>query len=71
MIEVKPGSYVWKSKDRDFPVSVVSSLGQGPDGRIYVKIADSNTAVPFDELIELKEEIFPDNSRRPHPRRLF
>lgn len=62
---VKPGKYIWKSKTADMPVTVIESLGKGSDGRTYVKIENSNTAVPIDELKQVSE------SSKPTPKRLF
>jgi hypothetical protein len=49
---IKPGRYIWQNKDVDFPVNVLESLGIGSDGRVYVKIEGSNSAIPADELIK-------------------
>lgn len=50
--EPKQGrSGVWRNKDVDMPVTVVGDAGTGPDGRKYVKIAESKTAVPADEVV--------------------
>jgi len=43
-------SAIWKNKDPDQPVKVMSKLGQGSDGKNYVKIEGSETGVPVDEL---------------------
>jgi len=40
----------WKNKDHDQPVTVTRELGEGPDGRRYFKIMESDTGVPEDEL---------------------
>jgi hypothetical protein len=48
--KIKPGKYIWISKDTDYPVIVIKCMGQGPDGRFYAKIAGSSTAIPIDEL---------------------
>lgn len=61
------GDYIWKSESTDFPVKVVKILGKGSDGRFYVKIADSTTAVPFDEL----EKVQVSKSRKPNSQKLF
>lgn len=46
----QPRSAIWKNKDYNLPVKVMSELGQGSDGKNYVKIEDSETGVPVDEL---------------------
>lgn len=65
-VKIEPGEYIWRSKDTDYPVTVVESVGKGPDGRFYVRIADSTTAIPADELKKVSNV-----SRRPTPKRLF
>lgn len=49
-----PGKYIWNSKDVDYPVTVVSSLGFF-DGREYAKIEESTTAIPIDELKKIPD----------------
>ena len=49
-MNIRPGKYVWKTKHHDQPVTVVRTLGTGPDGRVYVEIAGTTTGVPADEL---------------------
>ena len=66
-----PGNYIWRSSDVDYPVTVVENLGLGPDQRIYLRIAESNTAIPFDEVIIPKEPEVRPSSRKPIPRRLL
>jgi len=68
-MKIEPGQYIWRSKETDFPVTVIESIGKGPDGRSYVKIADSTTAVPADELIKVPNVA--QASRRPQSKRLF
>ena len=48
--EIKLGEATWKNKDFDQPVKVVQDMGVGPDGRRYVKVEGSNSAVPYDEI---------------------
>lgn len=67
-MKIEPGPYVWRTKDTDYPVTVIECIGQGPDGRFYVKIAGSNTAVPADELKKVHDGT---TSRRPPAKRLF
>jgi hypothetical protein len=43
-------SATWKNKDHDQPVTVIGDLGNGPDGKHYLKIAESDTGVPEDDL---------------------
>ena len=43
-------SAVWRNKDHDQPVTVTGELGPGPDGRNYLKIAESQVGVPEDEV---------------------
>jgi len=68
MLDVGP--YIWRSKDKDYPVVVLSFLGKGPDGREYAKIAGSNTAVPIDELQKIEKEKIV-KSKKPPCKRLF
>jgi hypothetical protein len=67
-MKIEPGRYMWRSKDVDLPVTVIECVGKGPDGRFYVRIADSNTAIPADELKKVHDVL---SSRRPKPRPLF
>ena len=41
---------VWKNKDYDQPVTVTGQLGTGPDGRNYLKVAESNIGIPEEEI---------------------
>lgn len=66
-MKIAPGQYIWKSKNSDLPVTVIESIGTAPDGRLYVRVVGSDTAIPADELIKAKDEV----SRRPEPKRLF
>jgi hypothetical protein len=50
----QPRQAVWKNKDHDQPVTVTGEAGEH-DGRRYMKIAESGTAVPEDEL-EFEDE---------------
>ena len=43
-------SATWKNKDHDQPVTVIGDLGEGPDGKHYLKIAESDTGVPESDL---------------------
>jgi hypothetical protein len=47
---MKPGKYVWRRPDGDFPVTVLKSLGK-MDGREYVQVKESTTGIPFDECL--------------------
>ena len=47
-----PGKYTWRSAGSDYPVTVIENLGLGPDQRIYLKIEESVTAIPLDEIVE-------------------
>lgn len=67
MKNIEPGEYIWKSKDFDYPVTVIGYLGQGPDGRDYVRIEGSQTAVPADELHKKVKVV----SRKPPPRKFL
>lgn len=42
---------IWRNKDHDQPVNVMGEAGMGLDGKRYVKIEGSDTAIPEDELI--------------------
>jgi len=46
----QPRPAIWRNKEHDQPVRAVSELGQGSDGKNYVKIEGSETGVPIDEL---------------------
>jgi len=67
-LKIEPGKYIWKAKSGDQEVVVLSALGTGPDGRLYVKIEGSNTGIPFDECHKEKGGTL---SRKPRPKRLF
>ena len=47
---MNPGQYIWHTKHQDLPVTVIRSLGKGPDGKTYVQIEGSNTGIPADQL---------------------
>lgn len=66
---LNPGQYIWRTKDADYPVTVVEFLGRGPDGREYAKINGSNTAIPVDEL--RKEKTVTSISKKPPAKRLL
>lgn len=66
---MQPGSYTWRTKDADYPVTVLEFLGKGPDGREYAKIEESLSAVPVDELIAKK--VLKSISIKPISRPLF
>lgn len=68
-MKIEPGQYIWRSKNSDLSVTVVEVLGEGADGRVYVKILDSSTAIPADELVRTSRPT--QESRRPNPQRLF
>lgn len=40
----------WVNEDHDLPVKVLGEAGNGSDGRRYMRIAESDSAVPEDEL---------------------
>lgn len=44
------GAAVWRNADTDMPVTVIGNAGHDAQGRQYLKIAESNTAVPADEV---------------------
>lgn len=66
-MQTEPGNYIWRSSSSDFPVTVISNMGKGPDGRYYVKIAESSTSIPADELVKIDNQ----ESRKPKSTRLF
>lgn len=68
---VTPGKYVWRNKDYDQIVEVEGVLGEGPDGKIYLKIKDSATGVPLDQCIPLAEHKNVSKSTKPANSRLF
>jgi hypothetical protein len=41
---------IWRNKDHDQPVNVIGEAGMGLDGKRYVKIEGSDTAIPENEL---------------------
>lgn len=41
---------VWRNKDSDIPITISGEPVEGPDGRSYVPIKESNTFVPVDEI---------------------
>ena len=47
---MKPGKYIWRKRDGDYPVTVLESFGV-MDGREYVRVEGSSTGIPFDECI--------------------
>jgi len=47
--EIKLGEAIWSNKDFDQPVTVTGDLGK-INGKRYVKIKESNTGVPLDEI---------------------
>jgi hypothetical protein len=53
---VKAGPAIWRNRDYDQPVQVIGDLGVGADGRCYARIADSDTAIPADELVYPKDD---------------
>ena len=67
-MKIEPGQYIWTSKNNDYHVTVVESLGSGPDGRQYAKIAESTTAVPVDELKKANTQ---NRSKKPTPKPFF
>lgn len=44
----------WRNKDVDQPVTVIGDAGVAADGRIYVRISGSDTAIPEDEITYVK-----------------
>lgn len=53
---IQTGPAIWRSRDSDQPVEVTGDLGIGPDGRRYVSITDSLSAIPNDEVVYPKED---------------
>jgi DNA primase len=53
---IQTGPAIWRNQDSDQPVEVTGDLGIGSDGRRYVSIADSLSAIPSDELLYPKED---------------
>lgn len=47
---ISSGPAIWRNADHDQPVTVRVDAGQGQDGRRYVWIEESVTAIPADEL---------------------
>lgn len=44
------GPAIWANASHDEPVEISGQAGADPDGRVYMAIAGSTTAVPLDEL---------------------
>ncbi len=44
------GPAIWRNRDHDAPVEIAGQAGPGPDGRMYMRLVDSPTAIPLDEL---------------------
>lgn len=60
-----PGKYIWRSAEVDYPVTVIENLGKGPDDRVYLKIKESLTAIPLDEIVFWDQK---EKSRKPAPK---
>jgi hypothetical protein len=45
-----PSRAIWRNKDVDQPITVIDRIGSGHDGRDYLKIEGSDTAIPEDEV---------------------
>ena len=54
--EVRPGRALWTNADFDEWVTVKTEAGIGADGRRYVWIEESETAIPFDEVFYAPSE---------------
>lgn len=67
-IKIETGKYLWKTKDVDMPVTVIGLFGTDANGKVYVKILESDSGIPLDEL---KKEKNVSNSRKPQPKRLI
>jgi hypothetical protein len=65
---VKPGKYVWRNNDHDQIVEVEGVLGEGSDGKIYLKIKESTAGVPLDQCTPVKNI---SKSTKPANSRLF
>lgn len=48
--EIKTGSATWKTRDADYPINITGFAGRGPDGKIYVNVEGTDTAIPLDEI---------------------
>jgi len=44
------GPAIWTHADADEPIEITGQAGTGPDGRPYMTVANSTTAIPLDEL---------------------
>lgn len=53
---IEPGAYIWTTKNLDLVITIMDTLGEGPDGRLYVKIKESDTGIPFDECEKITQE---------------
>jgi hypothetical protein len=49
--EVKTGPAIWRNKDFDQPVIITGDAGVDSKGRRYVRVEDSQSAVPLDEIV--------------------
>nr|MBA2733847.1 hypothetical protein [Acidobacteriota bacterium] len=47
---VRLGAAIWRNGEGDQPVTISADLGTGTDGRHYVKVEESATGIPLDEI---------------------
>lgn len=55
---VRMGEAIWKNADSDQPVKIIGKAGES-NGRVYVNIEGSNTAIPLDEIQYSNEGFVP------------
>ena len=69
--DIPIGEAIWDNGGVDYPVNIIGSAGSGKDGRQYVNIEGSNTAIPLDEIRRIDKmpretrsgaEILPDEN---------
>lgn len=48
---ITSGKYIWRSGAGDTLVNVVGTYGMGSDGSVYVKVEETTTGIPADELV--------------------
>lgn len=55
-MKITLGRYIWRNDRADLPVNVIGLFGMGSDGRFYVQIEGSTSAIPADELVNISTE---------------
>ncbi|MGH9839694.1 MAG: YfjI family protein [Blastocatellia bacterium] len=50
MIDTYPYPAIWRAHDGDTPVTVIGDLGAAVDGRRYLRVVETDTGIPADEV---------------------